>query len=248
MITDLHEYFLLFVRLGIGHAETSGTIDNVNWVQLKALADGQGLSAVVLDGLDKLNDTSFLQELKLEWIGEVLQMEATYKLHQEVATDMANLFHRNAIRTYVLKGRVISECYPKPNHRVSVDMDCYLLPAQGEFDAWRLGNDLINETFNTACSLIEGLEAYSQYVSNNPGLEPYLRGLINVVQKIKDKTQKISISLLGRDLSFELVINIIKERQKDLFTEVLNMKNTDNTIGEMSIAMQSLENILTSLN
>jgi len=111
-----------------------------------------------------------------------------------------------------------------------------------------LGNDLINETFNTACSLIEGLEAYSQYVSNNPGLEPYLRGLINVVQKIKDKTQRISISLIGRDLSFELVINIIKERQKDLFTEVLNMKNTDNTIGEMSIAMQSLENILTSLN
>ena len=111
-----------------------------------------------------------------------------------------------------------------------------------------LGNDLINETFNTACSLIEGLGAYSQYVSNNPGLEPYLRGLINVVQKIKDKTQRISISLIGRDLSFELVINIIKERQKDLFTEVLNMKNTDNSIGEMSIAMQSLENILTSLN
>ena len=110
------------------------------------------------------------------------------------------------------------------------------------------GRDLINETFNTACSLIEGLAAYSQYVSNNPGLEPYLRGLIKVVQKIKDKTQKISISLIGRDLSFELVINIIKERQKDLFTEVLNMKNTDNTIGEMSIAMQSLENILTSLN
>ena len=110
------------------------------------------------------------------------------------------------------------------------------------------GRDLINETFNTACSLIEGLAAYSQYVSNNPGLEPYLRGLIKVDQKIKDKTQKISISLIGKDLSFELVINIIKERQKDLFTEVLNMKNTDNTIGEMSIAMQSLENILTSLN
>ena len=166
MITDLHEYFLLFVRLGIGHAETSGTIDNVNWVQLKALADGQGLSAVVLDGLDKLNDTSFLQELKLEWIGEVLQMEATYKLHQEVATDMANLFHRNAIRTYVLKGRVISECYPKPNHRVSVDMDCYLLPAQGEFDAWRLGNDLIKSK-----GFLVSTGFYKDSAFNLPGLK-----------------------------------------------------------------------------
>ena len=83
---------------------------------------------------------------------------------------------------------------------------------------------------------------------NNPGFEPYLRGLTNVVQKIKDKTQRICIYLIGRDLSFELVINIIKEKQKELFTEVLNMKNTDKSIGEMSIAMQSLENILTSLN
>ncbi|MBO6254538.1 MAG: nucleotidyltransferase family protein, partial [Bacteroidaceae bacterium] len=138
----------------------------MNWVQLKALADGQGLSAVVLDGLDKLNDTSFLQELKLEWIGEVLQMEATYKLHQEVATDMANLFHRNAIRTYVLKGRVISECYPKPNHRVSVDMDCYLLPAQGEFDAWRLGNDLIKSK-----GFLVSTGFYKDSAFNLPGLK-----------------------------------------------------------------------------
>ena len=38
---------------------------------------------------------------------------------------------------------VVSECYPKPKHRVSADIDCYLLPEIGEFDAWRLGNDLI---------------------------------------------------------------------------------------------------------
>ena len=96
--------------------------------------------------------------------------------------------------------------------------------------------------------MIEGLEAYSQQILNNSGIEPYLRALINIVKKIKDKTQRICINFIGKDLSFELVINIIKEKQKELFTEVLNMKNTDKSIGEMSIAMQSLENILTSLN
>ena len=109
-------------------------------------------------------------------------------------------------------------------------------------------NGVINETFNQACSLIEGLNAYSNFILSNPDVEPYLRQLIIVVQKIRDKTQRISLSLFGKDLSFELVISIIKERQKDLFVEVLNMKNTDKTISEMSIAMQSLENILTSLH
>jgi hypothetical protein len=82
----------------------------------------------------------------------------------------------------------------------------------------------------------------------NPRFEPYLRNLNEVVQKIKDKTQKISISLIGKDFSFELILSIIKERQKELFIDILTMKNNDKVISEMSIAMQSLENILTSLN
>ena len=111
-----------------------------------------------------------------------------------------------------------------------------------------LGSDFINETFNNACNLIEGMNIYSNYILSNPVFEPYLRQLINVVQRIKDKTNRVSLALIGKDLSFELVISIIKERQRELFVQVLNMKSMDNTISELSIAMQSLENILTSLN
>ena len=42
--------------------------------------------------------------------------------------------------------------------------------------------------------------------------------------------------------------NEMSNHGKELFSEILNMKNVDNTIAEMSISMQSLENILTSLN
>jgi hypothetical protein len=72
-----------------------------------------------------------------------LQDESLYSLHKEVVVDVAKLFYWNAIKTYVLKGAVVSECYPKPNHRLSADIDCYLLPERGDFDAWSLGNDLI---------------------------------------------------------------------------------------------------------
>ena len=147
--------FLQLVRLGIGTSKDAEIPKEVDWVALKALADRQGLSAVVLDGLNtdgaNLTDTMPLQ-MKLEWIGEVLQGEQVYKLQHEVAKDMSNLFHNNAIRTYVLKGDVIAECYPKPEHRVSVDLDCFLVEETSSkihvsgskgFDAWSLGNDLI---------------------------------------------------------------------------------------------------------
>lgn len=149
MNTIGNDIFLQLVRLGIGTSKDAKIPKDIDWVQLKELSDAQGLSAVVLDGIDRCHtdtteSTDYLPvQMKLEWIGEVLNGEQTYKLHQEVATDMANLFHQNGIRTYVLKGRIVAECYPKPEHRVSSDMDCLLLPAKGVFNAWQLGNDLV---------------------------------------------------------------------------------------------------------
>lgn len=137
------EAFLALVRLGIGR-NSSDKIGQVDWPTVEALAAEQGLSAVVLDGIEKLPEGQRPpQVLLLNWIGEVLQGESMYAEQQKAAVEMASLFAHNYIRTYVLKGKVIAECYPKPNHRVSADMDCYLLPKGGNFDAWGLGNDLI---------------------------------------------------------------------------------------------------------
>lgn len=140
--------FIQLVRLGIGHtglSMDSGFItDDVDWEGVKALAEMQGLSGVVLDGIERLTGKQRPpQEFLLEWIGETLQSESMYNLQNEVAGDVAKLFYRNGIKTYVLKGAIVSECYPKPQHRVSVDIDCFLLPEKSDFDAWSLGNDLI---------------------------------------------------------------------------------------------------------
>ena len=106
----------------------------------------------------------------------------------------------------------------------------------------------INKLLNNASELIEGFNRYSNYILSNPTFEPYLGRLIDVIKKIKDKTERIYIDLIGKDLSFDLVISINKKEQSKLFSIVLNMKNKDKSIAEMSISMQSLENILTSLN
>lgn len=136
------EAFLALVRLGIG-CNSSDIVGQVEWSAVEALSAEQGLSAVVLDGIEKLPEEQRPpQVLLLNWIGEVLQGEAVYAEQHKAAVEMAALFARNYIRTYVLKGEVVAECYPKTNHRVSADMDCYLL-SEGTFDAWTLGNDLV---------------------------------------------------------------------------------------------------------
>lgn len=67
-----HNTFLSLVRMGIGHSSAQPDVDN--WQAIKALADKQGLTAVVADGIEKLQDTKRPpKELLLQWIGEVLQ-------------------------------------------------------------------------------------------------------------------------------------------------------------------------------
>ena len=107
-------------------------------------------------------------------------------------------------------------------------------------------NNNMEEAFRTASELIVGFSNYSNYLVSNPGLEPYIRALIKVVSRIKSNTKRISLAQIQKDLSFELVVNIINERKHALFSDILNMKNTDNIISEMIISMESLENILTS--
>ena len=84
--------------------------------------------------------------------------------------------------------------------------------------------------------------------NKNVCIENYLNGLIKIVKNIKDMTKKIVINEIGKDMSFELIIEINKEKQKELFIEILNMKNINKEIDEINITMQSLENILISLN
>ena len=106
----------------------------------------------------------------------------------------------------------------------------------------------INELIEEASQLIEGFDKHSNFIISNSYFEPYLRKLINIINKIKDKTERIYLEFFGIDFSFDFVISINKEKRSELFSSILNMKNTDKTISEISIKLPSLENVLTSLN
>lgn len=153
MNTDLHESFLQLIRSGIGHTETTEITNNVDWAQLKALADKQGLSAVVLDGLDKLNTNdlnstnSLPLQMKLEWIGEVLQnYEIVYPAYKKAIGNLAKWHNEHGFKMMVLKGYACSLGWPRSDHRPCGDIDIWQFGKQKEADKILANTNFSNGT------------------------------------------------------------------------------------------------------
>ena len=137
---DLFDTFLLLIRLGIGNTNTigfSGLPNVVDWSGLKALAEKQGLSAVVLDGIEKLpSESRPPQDFLLEWIGEVLQgYEYNFEQYCKAISELAGFYNRNGYKIMILKGYACGLDWPKPEHRPYGDIDIWQFGKQEDADA-----------------------------------------------------------------------------------------------------------------
>ena len=94
---SLYISFLQLIRLGIGTSKDVKIANNIDWFAIKALADAQGLTAVVLDGLNEVLNSNFHflslnPQLKLSWIGEVVQnYEQRYTSYEKAISSLAGL-------------------------------------------------------------------------------------------------------------------------------------------------------------
>ena len=84
-------------------------------------------------------------------------------------------------------------------------------------------------------------------LEHNKESKKYFELLYKALSVIKEQCESFELNEVGDDFSFELTIRVSKEKQGEVFYNVLNMKNSNDTISEISINMQSLENILTSI-
>lgn len=151
MSADSHGLFLQLVRLGIGTSKDIDVPNKIDWTAIKAHADEQGLTAVVLDGinsLSSLNSSKSLNSLsesfvqgpprieKLQWIGEVdYSYERYYAAYREAISSLAEFYNQHGFKMMVLKGYACSRDWPKPKHRPCGDIDIWLFGKQKEADA-----------------------------------------------------------------------------------------------------------------
>ena len=130
------DILLFIIRLGIGHYGGHFACE-VNWNAIEALAAEQGLSAVVVDGIEKLPDGQKPPKpVLLQWIGEVLQgYEYRYELYCRTIAEMAAFYNEHGFKMMVLKGYACSLDWPKPEHRPCGDIDIWQFGQQKEADA-----------------------------------------------------------------------------------------------------------------
>lgn len=133
---ELSAIFLSLVRIGIGHDEHV-ELREIDWQSIQALAERQRLSAVVLDGINRLPEAVRPPKIMLlQWIGEVIQgYEQRYVLYREAEAGLGAWYREHGFRMMLLKGLACGLDWPRPEHRPYSDIDIYLFGKQSEADA-----------------------------------------------------------------------------------------------------------------
>ena len=147
------EFLLNLLRASLLGETGFAVPENLDWSVLIDEADRQGVSVLASDGLQRLydsglyvaNDEKELRRMKAKWFGKTMKYERRYAGQMAAAQKMEELFSENGIRTMVMKGFTVSECYPIPAHRYSSDLDCYLVKDGEHMMAYELGNQVMEK-------------------------------------------------------------------------------------------------------
>ena len=140
-LNSIYKTFILLTRVGIGTSKDANISNDIDWVAVKALADAQGLTAIVLDGVNEVLKakspiSNLKPQIKLSWIGEVMQnYEQRYAKYEKAISSLAKFYNQHGFKMMVLKGYACSLDWPSPKHRPSGDIDIWLFGNQKEADA-----------------------------------------------------------------------------------------------------------------
>ena len=121
--------FFDFLRFSIGSAkEIPGSLKEVDWKELYAIAQKQCLVGVLFDGIKKLpaEYVGIEKELLLQWMAESQMLEKANVWLNDAAIQVSEWFRKKGFRTCILKGQGNALMYPNPYSRTPGDIDIWV--------------------------------------------------------------------------------------------------------------------------
>ena len=204
----------LLVSIGLKFREISkNDIDRVipslskdDWLDLRKLADIQGVTAIALDGLNELIgrygnkclvpniEMAWWRQFILEWMGSMIQIEQLNRIQLSVMDAMASRWSKEGCRVMVFKGQASGTMYPIPNHRSPGDIDCYL------FGDYAKGNEI---ALNMGATVDEGWYKHSVINYKGETFENHQFLICTRGGRRKKRLEKELESYLSRTTHFE---------------------------------------------
>ena len=121
--------FFDFLRFCIGSAKKiPGSLKEVDWKELYAIAKKQCLVGVLFDGVKKLpaEHGGMKKELLLQWMAESQMLEKANVRLNDAAIQVSEWFRKKGFRTCILKGQGNALMYPNPYSRTPGDIDIWV--------------------------------------------------------------------------------------------------------------------------
>ena len=121
--------FFDFLRFCIGSAkEIPGSLKEVDWKELYAIAKKQCLVGVLFDGIKKLpaEHVGMKKELLLQWMAESQMLEKANVRLNDAAIQVSEWFRKKGFRTCILKGQGNALMYLNPYSRTPGDIDIWV--------------------------------------------------------------------------------------------------------------------------
>ena len=136
LLDNNQKAFLELLKAGLwADAESTelriqGFTESVDWEEVYQLTAEQSVAGVVLAGIERLKNDNpnfiILQEILLQWIGEVQIIEQQNKAMNEFVAKLIDKLRKEDVYAVLVKGQGIAQCYEKPLWRVSGDVDLLL--------------------------------------------------------------------------------------------------------------------------
>ena len=129
VVSKQYQIFFDFLRFCIGSAkEIPGSLKEVDWKELYAIAKKQCLVGVLFDGIKKLpaEYVGMEKELLLQWMAESQMLEKANVRLNDAAIQVSEWFRKKGFRTCILKGQGNALMYPNPYSRTPGDIDIWV--------------------------------------------------------------------------------------------------------------------------
>lgn len=129
VVSKQYQIFFDFLRFCIGSAkEIPGSLKEVDWKELYAIAKKQCLVGVLFDGIKKLpaEHVGMKKELLLQWMAESQMLEKANIRLNDAAIQVSEWFRKKGFRTCILKGQGNALMYPNPYSRTPGDIDIWV--------------------------------------------------------------------------------------------------------------------------